>query len=423
MYLTKVHLKNIRSFEDVMLELEPKAGWNVILGDNGAGKSTLIKSIALALVGDPEMQGLGFKMRWKDWLRYNSDNGTISLSFDNGSKKEVTFSRNKGNGARVKETVELPDAPFSASYGVFRRLGGGSDDYDVTWENNHDLAPHLSALRSDVALDKSIEWLDECYEQWADLYYKAEEELTAQEEHHLFWKVATFINNSKLLLDHYDLEEVAEKPPHTSTRLNYCFTQNIEGANCQLNITDLSDGYTSVLGLVIELLRQLVHFHAGDTSKVFDEKDEPIKVISSGVVLIDEVASHLHPSWQARIGEWFTEYFPNIQFIVTTHSPIICRSATEGSIQKIVHEEGKTKIEPIPEDKRQALLYGNILDAYETNLFGRNITQSPEGLKKLERLATLKVRKQYGQELSPEEQQELTELLEILSSNVIDPFK
>lgn len=50
----------------------------------------------------------------------------------------------------------------------------------------------------------------------------------------------------------------------------------------------------------------------------------------TGVVLIDEVDAHLHPTWQTRIGQWFTKYFPNIQFIVTTHSPLVCRACEKG---------------------------------------------------------------------------------------------
>ena len=46
-----------------------------------------------------------------------------------------------------------------------------------------------------------------------------------------------------------------------------------------------------------------------------------------GVILIDEIDAHLHPAWQKRIGFWLKAHFPNIQFIVTTHSPFICQAA------------------------------------------------------------------------------------------------
>ncbi len=54
-----------------------------------------------------------------------------------------------------------------------------------------------------------------------------------------------------------------------------------------------------------------------------------------GVVLIDEIDAHLHPSWQVDVGFWFTRYFPQLQFIVTTHSPLVCRAAEKGSIWRL----------------------------------------------------------------------------------------
>ena len=44
-------------------------------------------------------------------------------------------------------------------------------------------------------------------------------------------------------------------------------------------------------------------------------------------MLIDEIDAHLHIAWQKRIGFWLKEHFPNIQFIVMTHSPFVCQAA------------------------------------------------------------------------------------------------
>ena len=53
-------------------------------------------------------------------------------------------------------------------------------------------------------------------------------------------------------------------------------------------------------------------------------------VTHRGVVLIDEVDVHLHVSWQRSIGFWLKKHFPNVQFIVTTHSPFVCQAADPG---------------------------------------------------------------------------------------------
>ena len=51
-----------------------------------------------------------------------------------------------------------------------------------------------------------------------------------------------------------------------------------------------------------------------------------------GIVLVDEIDLHLHPRWQARVVEELRTVFPEIQFIATTHSPIVIQSLREGEL-------------------------------------------------------------------------------------------
>ena len=101
-----------------------------------------------------------------------------------------------------------------------------------------------------------------------------------------------------------------------------------------------------------------------------------------GVVLIDEIDAHLHPSWQAEIGNWFLRLFPKIQFIVSTHGPIICRAAEKGSIWRLGHiyEQNNLAGKVVGEDFEQ-LVYGNILEAIETNTFGQSLARSKSAQK------------------------------------------
>ena len=57
--------------------------------------------------------------------------------------------------------------------------------------------------------------------------------------------------------------------------------------------------------------------------------------------MIDEVDLHLHPRWQARILEDLVRIFPNVQFIVTTHSPVVVASVPRGNI-RILGEDAAT---------------------------------------------------------------------------------
>jgi predicted ATP-binding protein involved in virulence len=78
-----------------------------------------------------------------------------------------------------------------------------------------------------------------------------------------------------------------------------------------LRVEQLSDGEKCTLALLGDISRRL--------SIANPERDNPNE--GDGIVLIDEIELHMHPTWQRRILNTLSEVFPNIQFIITTHSP------------------------------------------------------------------------------------------------------
>jgi hypothetical protein len=85
---------------------------------------------------------------------------------------------------------------------------------------------------------------------------------------------------------------------------------------------NLSDGYRSVLALAGDLIWRLL--------MAFPESDDPL--MEEGTVLIDELDIHLHPVWQRQIPGLLRELFPNLQFIVSTHSPFIAAGAGNDAV-------------------------------------------------------------------------------------------
>ena len=80
-----------------------------------------------------------------------------------------------------------------------------------------------------------------------------------------------------------------------------------------LDVNQLSQGEKSLLALVGDIARRLAILNPS--------LDNPLH--GEGVVLIDEVDLHLHPKWQQNLIDKLTQTFPNVQFILTTHSPHI----------------------------------------------------------------------------------------------------
>ncbi len=103
------------------------------------------------------------------------------------------------------------------------------------------------------------------------------------------------------------------------------------GNNETCLFNNLSDGYRNMVSMVADIAHRAARLnpHLGDKAALE----------SSGVVLIDEIDLHLHPQWQRRVVDNLHQSFPNIQFIVTTHSPFIIQSMKPGQVIDLENEE------------------------------------------------------------------------------------
>ena len=397
MYISKIRLHNIRAIQELELDFKaPYAGWHVLLGDNGVGKSSVLRAIAVGLIGPVEI--LRLDPAWQHWVRLKNEKATITVDVIRNND----IDRKSGRGASTKEerksdpvkgileiattngvtsykiTDVSPKKPnpnqllwgtgggwFSIGIGAFRRFTGGLPTLERMFDNAPRPAAHMTLFREDAALSETMVWIYELL-RYRDTngYEWATETLEG---------IESFLKGNDLLPHGFDLSRISAE--------GLFF---IDQQETEIHLYELSKGIKSVLSLVMELLRNLCSAYGH--GEVF-ENAENHYVKCEGVVLIDEVDVHLHPSWQTKIGTWFTKTFPNIQFIVTTHSPLICRSCDKNSIiwQLKAYQKGV----PVEGTQREQLIYGNILDAFGTDLFGENIERSAEGQKKLERYSFL----------------------------------
>ena len=420
MYIKQLEIKNIRSIKHFKMSFDEPAGWHVLIGDNGAGKSSVIRSIALALVGPEEIKGI--TPNWNEWLKFDETSGNINVEIEktkgidkqtsqvnSGSNKSGTKLEFPVNLKLIKEVsdgfVQLVEKAkseaittvwssntgwFSAGYGPFRRFTGGSPEKEKVFENNRltRLASHLSLFGEDVALTEATKWL-------MTLKYQYLEKLTSVD---LLNDIKSFVNSEDFLPHQAKLTEVGSN--------GVTFT---DGNGIPISVTQMSDGYRSILSLTFELLRQLIRVYGSE--EVFKNVRKKIFTIDlPGVVLIDEVDAHLHPTWQTRIGQWFIKYFPNIQFIVTTHSPLVCRACERGSIWRLAAPGTENKSGQITGIDKDRLIYGNVLDAYGTEIFGEAISISKEGNDKRTRLGELNIKSLLGEKV---DENELTALKKI----------
>jgi AAA domain, putative AbiEii toxin, Type IV TA system len=136
------------------------------------------------------------------------------------------------------------------------------------------------------------------------------------------------------------------------------------------------------------LIRQLVRVFGAE--QVFSEDGS--KVILPGVVIIDEIDVHLHPRWQRTIGPWLTSHFPNLQFLVSTHSPLVCQGAINGTITRLPSPGSDDNGGRVAGEALNRLLYGDILEALGSGAFGENVDRSEFAQELFHELARLNVR-------------------------------
>ena len=349
---------------------------------------------------------------------------------------------------------------FSAAYGPFRRFTGGDESKNVIFESSPKVGAHLSVFGEDVALTEALVWLKDLEEK--ELRKKKLIRLSAEidangkvieqnNKEDFLGKIGDFLRGIKGLenlagmneddaqIELGKLFDAHEKSveegvlilsslksflnesnllPHNTQFEGFDADGNIifkDGRGNSIPVVEMSDGYRSILSLLFDLIRQLIRVY-GEDAVLENIKKGEMNIPVPGVVLIDEVDAHLHPTWQVRIGEWFTEYFPQIQFIVTTHSPLVCRAAKKGSIWQLAAPvEGGTHKE-ITGLEKERLIYGNILDAYGTELFGASPVRSQASEEKKARLGKLNTMFAIGK-ISKEEEKERQELLKILSTD------
>lgn len=109
----------------------------------------------------------------------------------------------------------------------------------------------------------------------------------------------------------------------------------LENDGIDVRLDQLSDGQRTYMALVADIARRMILLNPL----------LPNPLHGQGIVLIDEIELHLHPIWQQDIITSLQKAFPNIQFILTTHSPQVLSTVDKKCIRKFeMDENGKIRI-------------------------------------------------------------------------------
>lgn len=143
-----------------------------------------------------------------------------------------------------------------------------------------------------------------------------------------------------------DVMGFRRSPPETTK--NYIEVETDYG---WVPLRQLSYGYQTMLAWIVDLAKRMID--------AYPDSDTPLK--ESAVVLVDEIDLHLHPSWQRRIVGDLSRIFPNVQFIATSHSPLVVQSAEHCNIA-VLHKDGdRVHIQNLPSQSYQGWSVEEIL--------------------------------------------------------------
>ncbi len=386
MWVEKLTLENIKCFDNcemVFGTANSRYKWVTLLGENGGGKSTALQALGLLLAGPEGATKLLSSPQ--GWLNDESHAGKISVKIHQGKNDPGKFGDKKVTKAFaynylitgsqsvevskkiyteptiiegelqvrhlswLRENALLPKGKgwFAAGYGAFRRL---------TRKSGQIIVPSLQTplrytnFSTQFEEDKPLT----SFEQWlVYLDYRisknSETGKLAEKQREIGIKAI-----DKLLPEGSSFEKIDD---------NGRIWFNVNGVSVMT--LSLSDGYRSILALAGDLVWRLI--------EAFPESKDPLK--EDGIVLIDELDIHLHPTWQRVIPSWLQSVFPNIQFIIATHSPLIAAGAGKDAVTYRVFkaENGSTAIEKI-----ENVAFQDVDSILQSRAFGLISTYSPD---------------------------------------------
>lgn len=350
MFIKKLTLKNFRCFENLEIDFEEKNGnraRTLILGENGTGKSNILKSIALVTAGSSALGELLGNVN--DWIRYKTKECRIDLELTT-KKKETrhiwlemhrddtlikVINRSHESLSEIDDALDHADRNyFVVGYGASRISGSGSRIRSKSQESQRSQC--VASL-----LDKSAEL--NSLEEWAiDLDYRNEGSGGLDIIRKVF---NDFLPNTKFIgID------------RKTRRLM------LETADGIIPFEALSDGYQNVAAWIGDMLYRI--------NDIFYDRKDPLK--TRGVLLIDEIALHLHPMWQRRILAFIQKTLPNMQLIATTHSPFIAQQAGKGELFTLERIEKTLQIDCFSGNPQELLLHQLIM----SDVFGMQTDES-----------------------------------------------
>ena len=351
MKIKKLYLKNFRCFDELTINFP--TDYTVFIGNNGAGKSSILNALQIAL-------GIFIGISQQDVRQFDY---------------ESTYKEINDEDARLKTTSTGSTFNQEAQYPVIIGVEAESSDKQlISWKrelqafslkrniDTNNILYYLRKLQKGITNDKNVIAPLIVYygtrRQWDKNDSKPENNILFLPQMNGYVNALSEKPFNIEVMRHWfsRMLLIARKKPvpefeAVRNAISSCYKGIDERKNLKDVIIDydaekedieiqmyfdndkveilplhyLSDGAKSILAIVADIAYRMAILNPHLLDKVITDTD--------GIVLIDEIDMHLHPSWQRKIVESLTKTFPKVQFIFTTHSPTVLTHVQRENIQ------------------------------------------------------------------------------------------
>ncbi|MDM8562131.1 AAA family ATPase [Candidatus Marithioploca araucensis] len=334
MKIHKLRLKNFRGFEEKIINFHPH--FNVIIGVNGTGKTATLEGLCVAIgsfflgidyaenrhIQNDDIRIVNYEDDMQEQFPVQVDCWGTVLDQNLNWQRELTGHHNKTTFIKAKNIKEL-------SKNIQEKIRGGKDIelpiivYYATerlWKERLDsgktILPsrfrgYYNGLRPTSCLKFFLKWFKE--KEMAAIQHGKDYMALKVVRKAVSCCVADCVNI------YYELNPDKEQT----------LMMELKGGKI-LPFRLLSDGARNMLAMVADI--------AFRCTLLNPKLGEEAAIKTSGVVLIDELDLHLHPSWQKQTVYNLKRTFPQIQFITTTHSPFVIQELDEGELIRLDSE-------------------------------------------------------------------------------------
>ncbi len=349
MKIERISFRNFRRFTDFSLSFHEQL--TVLVAQNGSGKTSILDGLAICLGSFlthlPGITGINFKTT--DFQQSSHSTKAPYMRLECYLKGGISWDRTEKRDKSSKTSKDIPQA-----LGL-RKLKEYADTFIDALNEGKDIELPLIAYygtgravfemtqrkRNFKKTFTRIDGLRGCLEsranfkRFVEYFYALEEkELRKQRDEKNY-----DLQIPELKAIRQAVKEILPKfsNPTSVEPAGIEMTWQHAGQVKKLRMEQLSDGYRTTLAMVMDIASRMAELNPS--------KKNPL--LTQGIVMIDEIDLHLHPSWQQTILLDLMRTFPNVQFIVSTHSPQVLSSVKPQSLCVLDWDEDTPTVRPI----------------------------------------------------------------------------